>query len=198
MIEFQTQIEEIILGLQIAVAPEPALSLQRQLIFFVPFPITFTTASPTPETRKFLMFPWHHKAVSNAVRPNLVCTWVHKGINDRSADREYTTHVMGSFKCINTACTTSGWSSKKVAIQIRGYTRNGYNAVVFNQRCRECKQLGTLSLDKGSYVDRIAYRVQRWAGIQVEQPVYTSQEGQPHRQELCEGCRRGICRQTND
>ncbi|ETN40101.1 uncharacterized protein HMPREF1541_04376 [Cyphellophora europaea CBS 101466] len=156
------------------------------------------TLNPTPETRKFLTFPWHHKDILKAVTPNLTCTWVRKGINDRTADREYTTHVMGNFRCINTTCSTSGWSSKKVAIQIRGYTKNGYNAVVFNQRCKECNQLGTLFLDKESYVERVSYRIQKWAGIKVEQPFYASREGLPHKQELCEGCKRGVCRQAND
>jgi hypothetical protein len=95
-------------------------------------------------------------------------------------------------------CDTNGWSSKKVAILIRGYAENGYNATVFNQRCRTCDQLGTLALDEKSYVERVAYRIQRWAGVQVEQPYYASKGGKPHKRELCEGCKKGVCRQTSD
>lgn len=34
---------------------------------------------------------------------------------------------------------------------MRGDENIGYNAVVFNQRCKDCKRLGTLCVDKGSY-----------------------------------------------
>ncbi|KAK5430763.1 hypothetical protein LTR55_012457, partial [Exophiala xenobiotica] len=117
----------------------------------------------------------------------MTCTWIRKSNSDRRAGREYTTHVMGKFRCINTACETNGWSSKKVAIQIRGYPKNGYNAIVFNQRCKACGQLGTFTLDKKSYVERVAYRIQRWAGVHLEQPYYGSKEGLPHEREFCEG-----------
>ena len=154
--------------------------------------------NPAKETRTCLTFPWHHKNVLKAVSPKMTCTWIRKRVSDTSADREYTTHVMGDFKCMNTTCSTPGWGSKKVAIQIRGYAGNGYNAVVFNQRCKDCDELGTLHLDKKSYVERIAYRIQKWAGLQAEQPFYASKNGLPHKSELCEGCKRGVCRQTND
>jgi hypothetical protein len=54
-----------------------------------------------------------------------------------------------------------------VIIQIRGYSGNGYNAVVFNQRCRSCDWLGALTLDEKSYIDRVAYRLKKWAGVAV-------------------------------
>lgn len=154
--------------------------------------------NPKGETRTCFMFSSRHKDVMKAVSHSMTCTWVPKSVSDRGANREYNTHVMGNFRCMNTACSTNGWSSKKVAIQIRGYGENGYNSVVFNQRCKTCDQLGTLLLDKKSYVERVAYRIQKWARVQVEPPNYASKEGLPHEQEFCEGCKRGVCRQTND
>ena len=97
----------------------------------------------------------------------------------------------------NNACSKDGSSSKKVAISIKGYPRNGYNAVVFNQRCMACKCLGTLTLDYESYVDRVAYRLKKWAGVAMEQKYFAPKEGPPHESDLCEGCKRGVCQQTN-
>ena len=155
-------------------------------------------ASNQGETRTCFMFPEHHEDVAKATSPLITCNWIQKKVSDRSAHREYTTYVMGKFRCMNTTCAKKGWSSKMIAITIRGYAKNGYNAVIFNQRCKICHQLGTLFMDKTSYVDRVAYRLHRWAGVQVEQPYYASKKGLPHKRELCEGCKRGVCRQTND
>lgn len=84
-----------------------------------------------------------------------------------------------------------------VAILIRGYPGNGYNALVFNQRCKSCNWLGNLKLDKESNVDRVVYRLKKWADVPVEQPFFNHKEGPPHESALCEGCKRGVCRQTD-
>jgi len=81
-----------------------------------------------------------------------------------------------------------------VAIFIRGYPGNGYNALVFLQRCESCNRLGKLSLDNNSYVERIVYRLKKWAGVTVAQPDYRSADGRgPHRSDLGEGCKAGYC-----
>ncbi|KAH8774389.1 zinc-binding domain-containing protein, partial [Diaporthe sp. PMI_573] len=91
-------------------------------------------------------------------------------------------------------CSKTQWSSKKVAIRITGYARNGYNAVIFNQYCASCNHLGTLQLDKDSYIDRVTYRLKRWAGVLTEQQHYVRKKtGLPHRSGLCEGCKRDYC-----
>lgn len=143
-------------------------------------------------------FPELHEDVENAISHNLGVKWVDRGPYDRNAHQIYSTHVMGRFQCTNRSCKTDGWTSKKVAILIRGYASNGYNAVVFNQRCQNCNALGALTLDEKSYVERVAYRIQKWAGVEVEQPHYVPKQGLPHRQELCEGCKRGFCRQMRE
>jgi len=105
---------------------------------------------------------------------------------------------MGRFTCQNDGCATSGWSSKMVAILIRGYSENGYNAVVFNQRCKTCNKLGDFTLNKESYVERVSYRLKKWAGVQVEQPHYTEKTGPPHLRDFCEGCKQGYCQQSDN
>ena len=60
---------------------------------------------------------------------------------------------MGKFKYNNDAYSADDQGSKKVAILIRGYPKNGYNAVVFNQRYKPYNWLGTLILDKELYVN---------------------------------------------
>lgn len=144
------------------------------------------------------MFPSLHRDVVNAVSDQITSIWYHKTDSDNNSNNEHPTHVMAKFICNNNACRTRGWGSKMVAIIIRGYPGNGYNAVVFNQRCRSCDQLGTFTLDTESYIDRVAYRIKKWAGLSIEQPHYSQKEGPPHEEELCEGCKRGVCRQTND
>lgn len=134
------------------------------------------------------MFPSLHEAVVNAVARSMISPSFYDGENDADANNEYQTHVMGKFRCKNKAYSTRGWGSKKVAILIRGYAGNGYNAEVFNQRCKTCDTLGTLTLDQKSYVERVAYRIQKWAGVRMEQPYYASKKGLPHKSELCEGC----------
>ncbi|EXJ69996.1 uncharacterized protein A1O5_07069 [Cladophialophora psammophila CBS 110553] len=152
---------------------------------------------PKGKTRTSFMFPALHEDVANAVSHSIASTWFCQNNSDEGTNNIYATHVMGRFSCNNNACG-NGWSSKKVAILIRGYAENGYNAEVFNQRCKTCNKLGALVLDKQSYVDRVAYRIQRWAGVQVERQNYASKRGMPHKREFCEGCKRGVCRQKDE
>jgi hypothetical protein len=148
------------------------------------------------ETRTSFMFPSLHQDVTNAVSDDIAWTWFQENDSDNDSNNKHSTHVMGTFRCNNYNCPSGGWASKKVAMLIRGYPKNGYNAVVFNQRCKVCNQLGTLLLNKEAYIDRVGYRLKKWAGVPVEQPYYDQKESLPHETLLCEGCRRGFCRDT--
>jgi len=143
------------------------------------------------------VFPWLHRDVSKAVSDEVDVKWVNKKGNNKDSNHQYSTNVMGKFTCVNDRCLTHGWSSKSVSILIKGYPGNGYNAVIFNQRCKSCNELGNLTLDKESYVERVAYRVKKWAGLRTEQPYYAGKKGLPHKRELCEGCKRGYCLNRN-
>ncbi|KAH8889936.1 hypothetical protein GQ53DRAFT_184749 [Thozetella sp. PMI_491] len=141
------------------------------------------------------MFPWLQSDISKAVSAaNIRSRWINTEKDRKDSNNEYSTNVMGTFTCSNVGCPTRGWSSKTVSILIRGYPENGYNAVIFNQRCKSCNELGNLTLDKDSYVERVAYRLKKWAGVRMEQQHYAGKAGRPHMRELCEGCKRGYCR----
>jgi hypothetical protein len=142
------------------------------------------------------MFPSLHRDVVNAVSDQIASPKFHP--EDSAANNTYSTNVMGTFKCTNNACLNRGWGSMRVAILIRGYPKGRYNAVVFNQRCWSCEKLGNLTLNRESYVDRVAYRLKKWAGIEMERPHVDSQNGPPHKSTLCEGCKRGVCPSKND
>ncbi|KAK0749585.1 zinc-binding domain-containing protein [Schizothecium vesticola] len=104
------------------------------------------------------------------------------------------TNIMGRFACQNPKCSSPGWGSKKIAIQIRGFRNNTYDAVVFKQRCRTCQYLGTMHIDDNSYIERVAYRLKKWAGVPVETPEYNAVVGKPpHESSLCEGCKAKCC-----
>ncbi|KAK5202611.1 hypothetical protein LTR41_011643 [Exophiala xenobiotica] len=144
------------------------------------------------ETRAAFMFLSPHQDVVDAVSHSMASIWFCESNSDGGSNNKYTTPRYGEFRCMKGTSGTNGWSSKKVAILIRGYAENGYNTMVFNQRCRTCDQLGTLSLDEKSYVERVAYRIQKWAGVQVGQPYYGSKGGKPHSPSATFG-QYGIC-----
>jgi hypothetical protein len=147
------------------------------------------------ETRTFFTFPELHYAIVEAVTPAVTSTWFNND-TDAHYNKKHSTCVMGKFTCDNNACGKKGWSSKVVATWIQGYTRNGYNAIVFNQRCGSCNFLGSFKLDKESYIDRVAYRLKKWAGVIVEPPPFLLKSTPPHEKDLCEGCKVGKCPQT--
>ncbi|EFX02024.1 hypothetical protein CMQ_2073 [Grosmannia clavigera kw1407] len=152
-------------------------------------------AGTSGETRTSFTFPDLHDDIASLVLCDSITPWFNAKGNDEDAIKTYCTNVMGRFKC-NHRCTGKMWTSKMVAIVIRGYRRNGYNALVFNQRCKGCNGLGTFTLDNDSYIERISYRLKKWAGvIRTVKQEDSIKDGPPHESSLCEGCKRGVCRQ---
>lgn len=154
--------------------------------------------SPKGKDKITFMFPLLHPSIMDAVSSEMDSPWFCKDDTSDGTSHRYSTNVMGKFKCNNRGCSNSGWGSKMVAILIRRYPENGYNAVVFNQRCKYCNKLGAFTLDEESYISRVAYRLKKWAGVQVNDGIYISKKGPPHESSLCEGCKRNVCRQTNN
>ncbi|KAF2007395.1 hypothetical protein P154DRAFT_541563 [Amniculicola lignicola CBS 123094] len=68
------------------------------------------------------------------------------------------------------------WSSKQIAITIQRYSKERYNA----------------RLDY-SYAERVAYRLKKWSGVQVERPPFSGQSNGPQGSDLCKGCKQGHC-----
>ncbi|KAK3385515.1 zinc-binding domain-containing protein [Podospora didyma] len=144
-----------------------------------------------------IMIPSLHGDVSNDVNDILnPCPWFNESGGDADADETYSTNVMGSFRCATTKCEQTGWGSRKVSIVIRRYPGGGYNAVIFSQRCKACRKLGFLTVDKTSYVERVAYRLKKWAGIPMPKPEHSEHRGPEHESDLCEGCQRGYCKRS--
>jgi hypothetical protein len=148
------------------------------------------------EPKPYEMFPELHRkvleAISGAMNPP---RFTHKNSDDGATNLKET-NAMGKFEC-NNHPRTRIWPSKIVTTVIRKYPGNEYSVVVYKQRCRSCNELGTLFLDEDSYVERVAYRLKKWAGVPMEIPPYEKKEGRPHKRELCEGCKAGHCQEKD-
>lgn len=142
------------------------------------------------------MFPSLHEDILRALSGEIIDPepWFNESGSEEEAIGHRDTKVMGTFTCNNEACPKRSWGSKIVAITIWRFPDGGYNAVLYLQRCKACKQLGTLRLDERSYIERITYRLKKWAGIQMERPPFKLKiNGPEHERDLCEGCKRGHC-----
>lgn len=84
-----------------------------------------------------------------------------------------------------------------IAITFRLYPGSRYNARVYHQRCKSCEALSWPKLDY-SYADRVAYRIKRWSGVQMETAFYYLQKSKgPHNSRLYEGCKDGHCEELD-
>ena len=145
--------------------------------------------------RAWSMYPTLHDDVSSLLEEDNLHFDFYPHDNNKTCTKSYDTNIMGRFTCYNHACKSNGWSSKRIAITIRMYPGAQYNARVYNQRCQACNSLGEPRLD-GSYADRVAYRLKKWCGIQMDQPNYSGKSKGPHQEDLCEGCKNGHCTQS--
>jgi hypothetical protein len=143
-----------------------------------------------------LTFPTLHEDVLQALSEDLITPtpWFNDLGTSQEPMIEYSTHVMGQFRCYNQRCAKPGWGSKKVTIVIRRFPGNGYDAVVYKQRCKACDKLGAMRLDENSCVERVADRLKKWAGVEMETQGYVMpKDGPEHEWEFCEGCKAGVC-----
>lgn len=158
---------------------------------------TSNTTTPSQHHQEAdIIFPEFHPDILTSLAGAIIPDpyFNHTGTENAYHFKEHCTSIMGTFLCTNTSCRKNGWGSKRVAIRIRGYSPgNGYNAVVFNQRCKSCNELGSLTIDKQSYIERVTYRLKRWAGVEVETPMFNEKKGPDHESLHCEGCKRGVC-----
>ena len=146
-------------------------------------------------SQRWSTYPALHKNVACLLAQNDLHISFRKDDDERSSIYHYDTNIMGRFSCHNSSCNTKAWSSKKIAITIRMYPKQFYNARVYHQRCRECNSLSRPYLDD-SYAERVAYRLKKWSGLHMEPSYYSSERnGPPHQSRLCEGCKNGHCRE---
>ncbi|CAG7558062.1 unnamed protein product [Fusarium equiseti] len=145
------------------------------------------------------MYPKLHDKVLEKLKENQLNHIFNPKDEDHSALKSYDTNIMGRFKCDNDDCSKTGWSSKIIPITIREYPGKQYNARVYHQRCKECNGLGSPTLDETSYVERVAYRIKKWNGVEVEPPPRGGRRSwKPHNRALCEGCKVGRCPKGKD
>lgn len=111
---------------------------------------------------------------------------------DSNSIRTHDTNIMGRFLCRNRKCKSIGWPSMRVAITIRMYPGERYNARVYHQRCKSCNSLSKPTLDD-SYTERVAYRLKKWSGVEMERPQFSGESRGPHEEKFCEGCKAGHC-----
>jgi len=144
------------------------------------------------------MYPALHDSVSSLLKEDGL-SFIFFAIDEENGSiEEYDTNIMGRFKYKNRGCSQGGWASKKIAITIRMYPEQRYNARVYHQRCKSCRSLSKPSLDD-SYAQRIAYRLKKWSGIEMDLPSFTAREAKrPHESAYCEGCKHGHCSEGYD
>jgi hypothetical protein len=154
---------------------------------------TLSLQTPTDD-KPWSTCPELHESVVQCLEGNGLSISFYEEGEAEDSIRDYDTNIMGAFICPNRSCRTEKWTSMKVAISIRLFADQQYNATVWHQRCRQCKSMGVLRLDEESYTDRVAYRLRTWLGLEREDPIFSETRGRPpHVTELCEGCKSGHC-----
>ena len=138
------------------------------------------------------MYPDYHDDVLRLLEEDSLVFDFYEADDSENSIREYDSNIMGRFVCKNGACPSNGWSSKKVAITIRLYHRDRYNARVYYQRCKDCNRLSKPILNE-TYAERVAYRLKKWSGIEMDLPHSSGKSEGPHQSSLCEGCKNGHC-----
>ena len=142
--------------------------------------------------RRWSMYPALHDDVSRLLEEDDLHFDFHENDDAKGCTKNKDTNVMGRFMCHNRKCDSRGWSSKRIAITIRMYPGAQYNARVYSQRCQDCNSLSKPRLDD-SYSERVAYRLKKWCGIEMDTPTYSKKSKGPHQRDLCEGCKDGHC-----
>ena len=153
-----------------------------------------TSSYSTAVINSFDMRPSLHKDVLRLLHPCNLSFDFYEVDDSAGVRREYDTCIMGKFTCTGVSCSKS-WTSKQIAITIRQYPNQRYNARVYYQRCEACDSLSRPGIDE-SYAERISYRLAKWSGIALDEPAYSGRSERPHQTRLCEGCRYGRCWQS--
>ncbi|KAI1116692.1 zinc-binding domain-containing protein [Nemania sp. NC0429] len=144
---------------------------------------------------KWSMWSSKHAEVSRLLNEDNLRLQFHHHDDNNSCIKTYDSNIMGTFECHNPNCENITWSSGRVAITIRMYSGERYNARVYHQHCLRCYSMSEPTLDD-SYAERVAYRLKKWSGVDLNPPPYDKKEGPPHESRHCEGCKAGHCLQN--
>ncbi|KAG5791240.1 hypothetical protein H9Q69_009721 [Fusarium xylarioides] len=143
------------------------------------------------------MYPELHRNVAEELEEHQLEYTFCDNDEDIGSTHNYDTNIKGRFHCDCKKKCPHSWSSNCIAVTIRQYSRDRYNVRVYHQRCKNCKKLCRPRLDKESYTERVAYRLKKWSGVEVERPEYSGTKNAHHRTKLCEGCKSGHCSVVN-
>lgn len=154
-------------------------------------PMKQKSATKPKTAKKCSIYPSFHNGVSDLLSKDNLSFSFHEKDEERSCIKDYDTKIMGQFTCSNTTCQAV-CSSKQISITIREYSNECYNARVYHQSCKRCQMTSEPQLNY-SYAERVAYRLKKWSGFQMEPPPFSGQSNGPHRIDLCEGCKQGHC-----
>lgn len=141
------------------------------------------------------LHPSRHRDVLQLLEDSRLTFDFHDVDDPFTCTEEHDTNIMGRFRCWNTRCASTGWSSNMIPVTVRLYSGSRYNVRVYNQRCQGCGRMSRAKLDD-SYAERVAYRLKKWSGIEVEPPFFSGKHNGPHLIAFCEGCRDGRCHST--
>ncbi|KAB8267259.1 zinc-binding domain-containing protein [Aspergillus minisclerotigenes] len=148
-------------------------------------------------TERWSMYQELHDDVSRLLADTDLNFDFHDSDDDINCTKMRNTNIMGRFTCHNPGCRSKGWASRKIAITIRLYPGQKYNARVYHQRCKFCNSLSRPVPDE-SYAERVTYWIKQWNGVQVEKPPISGVSKGPHNKQLCEGCKAGRCTESGD
>ncbi|KAF9170447.1 hypothetical protein BGX21_009002 [Mortierella sp. AD011] len=109
---------------------------------------TGKTKSRHPETSSWSLYPELLGNVDNKLKKPFTFYDVDDG--GLPSLKEYDTFVTGDFQC-SKRCSSRGWSSGKIAISIRLYEGDQYNARIYHQRCRRCNTVRRPTLDAETF-----------------------------------------------
>ncbi|KAI1746524.1 zinc-binding domain-containing protein [Xylaria castorea] len=143
------------------------------------------------------MHPSRHPEVAQLLEEDGLVFTFHSDDTDAGSTKSWDSAVMGRFRCHNPKCGSNGWSSRRIAITIRKYPRQQYNAKVYHQHCKNCDFLSKPILDD-TYAERVAHRLKTWSGICLPKPPHGPKSKKPHHNKLCEGCNAGHCPLSDD
>jgi len=126
--------------------PKNAIIIIRVGIPFFPNNLTITTnfdydqgtnmpSRKSKSDRRWSMYQNLHDDVSHLLEESDLHFDFHGHDHTETCVKRYGTTIMGLFICRNRACGSNGWSSKRIAINIRMYPGAQYNVRVYNQRC---------------------------------------------------------------
>ncbi|KAI0903596.1 zinc-binding domain-containing protein [Ustulina deusta] len=150
-----------------------------------------------PKEKTSSMHPLKHPEVSRLLEEDNLSFTFNNDDDEDGCIGSQDSAVMGRFRCHNPKCEKDGWGSRQIAICIRLYRQQQYNAVVYHQHCKKCDFLAKPILDDDTYAERVAYWLKKWSGIRPPKPPRSNKRQKPHEEELCEGCQAGHCQKSS-